>query len=152
MSWQNSLMIWQNSLTIPWDGSKGQNSLTFFHNSLTFPWPGENFVFPWHFPDMWQPWDSCFCSLPHWFQQIKCKISVIHQLWHKITASGFESFIIQIWKEFKPEHGIPLFHVTCQFKSLLMLHQHLLEIDRVFKIRVWIHYWIFSFCCRLCHF
>ena len=46
----------QNSLTFIWHWSNIQNSLTFFQNSLTIPWPGENFVFPWLFPDTWQPW------------------------------------------------------------------------------------------------
>ena len=32
----------------------------FFQNSLTIPWPGENFVFPWLFPDTWQP---CYAPL-----------------------------------------------------------------------------------------
>ena len=49
------LLLWQNSLTFPRHWSNGQNSLTFFQNSLTIPWPGENFVFPWLFPDTWQP-------------------------------------------------------------------------------------------------
>ena len=49
-------LSWQNSLTIPWHWLNGQISLTFFQNSLTIPWPGENFVFPWLFPDTWQPW------------------------------------------------------------------------------------------------
>ena len=55
----------QNSLTIPWHESNGRNSLTFFQNSMTFPWPGENFVFPWHFADTWQPCVQCenFCTV-----------------------------------------------------------------------------------------
>ena len=44
---------------IPWHfpdiGQMAKIPWHFFKNSLTIPWPGENFVFPWLFPDTWQP-------------------------------------------------------------------------------------------------
>ena len=48
-----NILLWQNSLTIPWHGLNGQNSLTFFKIPRLFPHL-ENFFFP----DMWQPWKN----------------------------------------------------------------------------------------------
>ena len=49
----------QNFQTIPWHDitifpDMGQMAKIPWH-SFTIPWPGENFVFPWLFPHIWQP-------------------------------------------------------------------------------------------------
>ena len=92
---------------IPWHfpdiSQMAKISLTFFQNSLTIPWPGENFVFPWLFPDTWQPWNFVFIftklqwlhlkmtfgnNTHTWYMNLPCRFSFQIQLDCKHGSTG----------------------------------------------------------------
>ena len=102
-----------------------------FSKFLTIPWPGENFVFPWLFPDTWQPCVGMAFSMTRTCCHTMDLVSVIPDLKFKFNIPVFMDMIIL--------HYFLSIRYILELKNVYMCHISIFNCNNLhIKESIWI--------------